>query len=377
MRRALPLALALIGCYPNPQDLRQLEQPALDGAAPAADGDLGEPVEFPLDGAAPDAADDVGALDANADGPADAPADGPTDAAVLLDRGAADLAGAGDVSVDLADAPPPFERHCADYAQNFCARYLSCAPYDLQRIFGNEATCRDRVTLSCNLAELPGTAWPSKACADAYQSLSCDNFNNNLQPAACLAPGALADGASCADETQCQGRRCIVVQGTACGKCGSKRLMNEPCLSDESCVQGLVCPPSKTCTAPGGSGTPCDANHPCQAQLACRGGTCAARGAAGDACQAGRDCDSFNGVGCNGSQGMCRAFTSADDCQTAADGSFHVCFQSGFCQAGTYQCLFVAHDGDPCSADQGPNCLLPAQCVGGKCTVPNLRTACP
>jgi hypothetical protein len=380
-----PLAGAalLSSCYPDPDGIRRLD-PSLVSAADAGpdfldfgdeDDAAGEP---DLSGGHGDAGEDAGVVRPDAPPPgADVPASDSaprTDVPMKPDVPA-------DATSDLPspDGPPPIERRCADYARNFCARFFACAGLDMARLFGTEDRCRTRVKLGCDLVDLPGSNWPSRACADAYLSVSCANFNNNLEPSDCLTPGNFAEGSPCADETQCAGRRCIITQGATCGRCGSKRLTGEPCLSNESCQPGLVCASgNRLCVAPGATGTACDPNNPCQAQYACRDGACTPRGQDGAPCQAGRDCDAFNGFGCNGGQGQCRKFSVAPNtCRTNSDGTFEVCADSGFCKADTNTCVFAAEDGQACSLDQGPSCRLPAACIGGKCVLPEVKSACP
>jgi hypothetical protein len=370
----------LASCYPPDGDVRRSDPTLMDGGAePDGGQDARELDTDPF----PDANPDV----PGADGPADqAGADAPRDQAQPAD---ASQDAAPDTARDMpAEAPPHFDRHCAEYAQNFCARYLACASYRVNQLFGTVERCRARVKISCDNLDLPSSNWPSAACAEGYKTISCDNFRNNFDPVACLTQGSLRNGDTCADETQCESRRCVTPAGKRCGRCDARRLMGEPCLSDGSCLPGLVCPPPNTkrlCVVPGTLGAACDPDHPCQVQLTCRDSKCEALGGEGTPCRdptTGHfDCDVFAGLGCNYNpgtgQGVCRHFTvEANTCRTMADGTFEICADSGFCSPGSRTCVFAAEDGEACAED-GPLCRPPALCIENKCQVLDARKACP
>jgi hypothetical protein len=97
-------------------------------------------------------------------------------------------------------------------------------------------------------------------------------------------------------------------------------------------------------------------------------------GKVNDSCTAQEQCDLAHAVGCNTSSGRCMKLTLAQG-SCGADfiipSSYAVCPAAGTCSAAIGgRCSAAARDGESCStADTGTHCMLPARCVGGKCTL--------
>jgi hypothetical protein len=277
--------------------------------------------------------------------------------------------------VDAAARPDAaLTRPCADYAAAYCARFRACSAAQEALFFGDEGLCRQRVTLECALVELPEVTWPTRACVDSLPTLACDEMLRGDYGAACRTAGALDDGTACFSPFQCQSRRCAQRVGDACSSCVPRGQAGDPCSSGLSCQDQLDCNARKACAMPRIAGENCDDDRPCLVPLLCRGGSCVARGGEGAACASAEDCDGARGLGCNPVAGKCVRFTVTTTCRTLSDGTFEACQAAGSCQVATGTCVAAARDGESCSDELGPHCLLPAVCRAGRCTLP---AACP
>lgn len=248
---------------------------------------------------------------------------------------------------------------CAALADAVCAKLQSCAPFAVGATYGDAATCKARVALTCVPAfGATGTsATPAKtaACAQSVSGLACAAFLANQLGAACaVAPGTVASGGACGDDAQCASTFCARAPDAACGTCAAPTAAGDACVHG-ACSTGTVCPAGQTkCIAPG-------------------------TGQVGDACTVQENCDLARGVGCNTQSGKCLALTLATSTCGASSitpTSYAVCPASGTCSAvfgGT--CAAAAADGHACSASAtGAHCVPPAKCIGGTCAVPDATT---
>jgi hypothetical protein len=219
------------------------------------------------------------------------------------------------------------------------------------------------VRLNCGLFDLPAVKFPVSpfaACAEATAKQACAEWIDGVIPAACQASGALAAGATCAAGFQCATELCDLA-ANGCGKCVQPPGLNQMCFRG-FCANGLVCNPLKVCVAPRVDGAACDDNNPCLSSIGCHDGLCAPLGGPGGPCATNDQCDIYNGVVCNKSQGACVSVTLGPMCTQKPDGSFVFCGGSATCQQTDGSCLPAAADGAACSVASGPDCLWPAVC---------------
>lgn len=275
---------------------------------------------------------------------------------------------------------------CTDFATAVCGRLQACAPFGVQVIYGDQATCVQRTALACSpslgASGSQITAAQMDACAQAIGAETCDQAFNNAQPAACNVPGTLANGAACGSDAQCQSGHCeITTFGTVCGTCAQRAAAGGSCGVDADCAAGLVCAPSSsgmggTCAIPGASGASCSPTQPCLRTLTCLNGKCQTPLAAGTTCTSATDCNGGQGLYCDPQSKTCKQEQTATAGQPCLDvnGTLTVCTASAACIAmdrgleGT--CHATAMDGNPCGP--GIDCVPPAICSkDAKCVLPD------
>jgi hypothetical protein len=286
------------------------------------------------------------------------------------------VAGCGnDVSPDKA---------CADAAAALCAQLEMCGAPLITQQFGDVATCQTRSTITCPSTFMaPSTAaTPShlEKCAKAVPSLTCAQLYTRDTPAACAPePGKLADGSACGDDAQCANAYCKKPAGQVCGVCSKRAAAGAACALDADCDYNLTCANS-SCVAYAAAGATCDAGHPCARPNVCKAGVCAAPAQAGQACTpstGGGDCDLTAGLFCHPTMRTCVAVMWAGAGQPCGfvNNNVVACSGSGHCQVPNLMvmgtCVAPAADGAACDTTNGPDCLPPAECVGGVCKLPN------
>jgi hypothetical protein len=205
--------------------------------------------------------------------------------------------------------PPPAITEasaCTAYAKARCAKQKSCAAFQYELAWGDDATCEARTSLGCveRFAE-PGVSLKPDgldACARAIEAVACDDFALGVLPPACTVAGTLAKGAKCAHDEQCASGYCKKGSFGACGSCGDRSTAGGYCSAGTDCAPGLVCA-SGSCRAPVALGGSCSSSSPCGPGLACIGGRCAKGAPAGTSCGlepgAPDPCDRTNGVVCS------------------------------------------------------------------------------
>lgn len=303
--------------------------------------------------------------------------------------GGASGGGAGGARVDAPvilpiDVRPPdptpamIQAACTTWASAHCRAYGRCAPVALSLTLTSEANCAAKLAAECvRLRSLPGAPLPSRACWDSYDTTSCSEFlDNNEITRACIEPGGLSDGATCADGAQCRSRGCRYEVGATCGRCGPSAGVGEACRKHEDCMWGLACGLNKVCLRAGTEGTSCDVDRPCLDRLFCSAGRCAPRLALGAPCVGANDpCDWTAGLTCNATLGRCVSVLAAPFCRANLDGSYVFCSGRATCQLdGT--CTPPLPEGAACSVDRPPACAWPATCESGKCAVLPLPLSC-
>ena len=271
------------------------------------------------------------------------------------------------------------DQACSDFTAAVCGRMRACTPFLLQTSYGDARMCAARSALQCKpTLAAPGSqasAAQLNACARAISLEGCDEALDNPQPSACDIGGALAEGAPCAAGQQCQTGYCKMSAGGVCGTCVKRVGARYTCLADGDCVAGLVCDRG-ACAAPGGADSPCGGALPaCSRALTCLSGTCRKPSTIGARCASATDCDGNHGLYCNVLTRQCAQMliTTANQPCGVLHNTLVACAAGSTCLRG--KCIPPAADGASCDFLDGPECLPPAQCISGKCLVPD-PTAC-
>ena len=279
----------------------------------------------------------------------------------------------GDVTADQA---------CSDYANAYCSAYANCSSFDGTLLYGSVSACVGRWKPIClSTINAPGTGFkPSvyESCAQAYASTKCDVLLSNGRPDACNVLGSLAAGAACGDDSQCATGYCKVDFFETCGACTARVGLGATCTLSRDCESGACIAPGK-CIAPAEAGGDCTATV-CAGTLNCVGATCQPPASLADTCILNPDpCDRDKGLSCDSATHKCVApppFASAGagcfipgDAGPGTGTPTATCTADSLCGASN-TCEAAIMDGAPCSTT-GANCLYPAECVSGACTLPN------
>jgi hypothetical protein len=281
---------------------------------------------------------------------------------------------------------------CGDFADAKCQKLQSCAPFLVQRDFGDLATCAARFQLVCpsGVAENGSTAMPGAVdtCARAFEAESCSAFfadyASSDNPPACALSGSLPFGAACADDDQCASAFCRKVVPKGCGVCATRSPEGGACGSSSDCEPtGLTCV-GGSCIPMAVLGAACDpTTQPCGPLLYCPiSGACVALLGPGGTCDpnVGPECDSNRAIYCNLISICTQTQIAAvgDPCGSTADGAVTLCAASGFCLTGgvstSGMCEAAAPEGAACDVVAGPNCMPPAACLDNVCTIFNPAT---
>ncbi len=298
------------------------------------------------------------------------------------------VAGCSSGSSGSAASAVTTSQACSDWASETCQKLQSCAPFLIQLGYGDVPTCVARRALECSptLSLSGATLTPAglEACIHGDQAESCADYLSNKAPSACALSGSRPVGTACASNVQCASGYCQTLGARACGTCESRSAAGGPCISDPDCEQtGLTCV-NAACIPLGALGAPCSLSQPCEPVLYCTSagtstGACAARLAAGATCDPMADgCDATTGFYCDSTTQICsqvQMSPAGGACGTPTTGPLSLCSSNGLCEspdgAATGTCLAAAADGAPCDPLNGPNCLPPASCVDGACTIPD------
>jgi hypothetical protein len=146
-------------------------------------------------------------------------------------------------------------------------------------------------------------------------------------------------------------------------------------------VAGDACAAGKCATALS-AGDECTASDQCGVRLYCQSGTCQPPVALGGSCVAADAvCDTFLDLYCDTSTHTCQEY-QALNAATQPCGPSGIGVQScaeGICDTTTSTCVGLAADDSStvCGGTTFVGCIFPAQCIGGKCTLPTPATVCP
>lgn len=270
---------------------------------------------------------------------------------------------------------------------SFCDRIAACyGDFFVKVVIGDTATCKTRLGLELK-ASVRGVGAQVKesaaaTCKTAVDAAGCNILLSDGIPE-CDFRGTLADGAACANDSQCVSGACFVDAKTDCGKCGARAAEGADCTSAK-CARGLACNASNKCQKRVAEGGACDAGTACEVPLSCISGKCGKGLAKGAACKNGQNqppCDQTSGLYCKPPNattpdGTCTAFTVASAGQacglTVQPIDYATCEKSQCVGAsGTTKgtCQVYLADGAACDATKQPDCQFPAKCRNGKCAV--------
>jgi hypothetical protein len=303
------------------------------------------------------------------------------------------------------DAAPTPDMACATSSMERSQKLLSCSATDLQRRFGDLATCVARDTLACTealAAPMTGNT-PSDVltCATAIDAETCADFFTKVPPSACTTQTGPETGA-CSFPAQCTSGFCAIPSGSLCGTCAPQPAAGDSCATI-GCGQDLVCVPSSMqCQVPVAAAGTCSRDLPCADGLTCVGstvnppvtGTCTAEATTvGATCdpkhKTGVDCSADGGLTCDATTNQCVTEPLAAagmPCGLMA-GITTRCTAAATCVIPTGQtmgtCVAPAADNAACDTAAGPTCLTPARCIpttaggtAGTCKLPGSMT-CP
>jgi hypothetical protein len=361
---------AVVGCYPNPDDLRR--SGSTTGTA-GKSGGAGSTVSAGAAGGTGRAGSSgPGAAGTGGSGPGTAGGSGTAGTGGSSGPGSAGGTGTGTGGSSGAGI---LEATFTKWATATCARDQACAPSLFTYAWGDSATCiaRRKLGLKAFLgayADVNVTDASLSGCATQISAQSCTDFANGKSLAMCALPGKRTAGQKCDLADQCATQRCAN-NATTCGTCAARVALGGAC-AEGDCVEPLVCGSAGTCVAAKAAGASCATDAlSCARSLRCLGGVCAAPlTTAGAACVAADDCDTGRGVICDTDGGKCISWTSSATVCPFTTTSFTACSKNGFCtDADT--CLPAAADGKACDEDLGPRCLSPAECSAttGLCTI--------
>nr|HEX4315206.1 hypothetical protein [Kofleriaceae bacterium] len=297
---------------------------------------------------------------------------------------------AGDGAISIDDA-------CTQSATQRCTKLETCSNPDLEKRFGDLATCEAREKLTCvdalGAPDNANTAAAVAGCTAAITGESCADFLADKDPpAACQTlAGSAAAGASCQFAAQCATAFCATSVDDVCGTCAAQPAVGTSC-ADQGCGQDLICvATTQLCQEPGESGGGCSRDLPCDDDLTCVGSDLGSGGSgtctpdvetAGSACdrthKTGAACDPDAGLVCDGLTNQCVAqpIVGAGAACGVIDGVDTLCEAAATCQpvdagsgsgsgsgsAGSI-CVANADDGGACDPALGVACLTPAKCV--------------
>jgi hypothetical protein len=276
---------------------------------------------------------------------------------------------------------------CSDLASAYCAKLAACSPLALRLTYGDQATCANRIELTCSpWLDLPGTSWTAakfSACTNAIAASSCPTPVGTL-PECMTTAGSLSTGDRCADPSQCATGFCNGPGayppddgGVACGTCLA--VPSRPSCGDAgACVLPELCLPDGNggaqCVRLPQEGGACLVQGLCDFGLVCIASVCSRPKGAGASCAAPNECDISQSLVClNATCQMPTWVQPGSAChdpdQLCSGGA---CIATGIDVNGPGICMAWAADGSACDPVKGPPCLAPALCLAGKCQPPGV-----
>lgn len=257
----------------------------------------------------------------------------------------------------------------AEETLEFIAR---CLPLALDT---DKETFLSRLEGECKEArQLEGFAQDEAGCNLA--ALDCDAIQNAPLPPECTPRGTLADGAACAEGSQCAGGGCTAEK--ICGQCFTYRKVGEACVVNsaaEQCEPWLSCGDDGKCRARSKLGEPCDdlIEFRCESPLLCASKTCVKPAGEGEDCPSLVECDYFGkDLLCDDATKKCKKAVRArvGEACGVVSGSLVLCETTAFCPntgGASDTCQLKKKLGESCSEDTD-QCLIGLFCREGTCT---------
>lgn len=295
--------------------------------------------------------------------------------------GGSSVADQPDAGLSAADA-------CMQTAVDRCTKLMACSGADLDRRYGDLATCEAREQLTCIAAlDAAGTgATPDTtlACGQAIAAEACTDYFVKAPPAACTTQHGTGTG-TCTFPAQCASGFCAIADDSWCGTCAPQPAVGDSCATT-GCGQTLVCVASTMlCQAPVASGGACSKSLPCADGYSCVGATDTASGVctaevatSGAACdntlKTGPTCNADAGLTCDAKNKICvtQPVAAVGAACGGMNGIATRCDKGAVCDATTNLCVAPAADGAAC--DDSTPCFTPAKCVNGTCQLPAAAT---
>lgn len=270
---------------------------------------------------------------------------------------------------------------CAAVAKARCLRLSNCSSSDFQRQWADEATCEERLKLSCLTgldAEGTGsTPETVQACAAAIPNQTCQDFFQGGTPTECLpVAGTLANGTPCIASSECSSTFCAVPAHAKCGACAPLPQAGDSCEVIGCGGRGLICDGvTKQCVTPVPAGGTCSSGDPCISGYTCvrppgqPTGSCMQQGVtAGTTCdpahRTAADCNRDAGLYCDSATKLCKVLSYAAASAPCGNisGVVTVCTAGALCTQNK-TCSAPVLEGMSCDPVYGPPCLSPARCV--------------
>ncbi len=261
-----------------------------------------------------------------------------------------DALGSGGVSGEDSDSGTGLnaETVCSKVAAASCKRINACASFGVKAMYGSTAQCAERGKVTC-LAGLKFsgssiTIEKMNACIAEVADAECSSLS--VGNACKFGPGTLPSGAKCIDSTQCVSEFCARSPTSQCGTCAKPTSVGGACVN-KTCSIGQYCTTANKCVAP-------------TKKL-------------GESCSFLEECELAKGFACDIMMTRkCIAIkVGAETCGVdTAQKSFAVCSGNGYCEKN--KCKPAVKDGVACSSTT--NCMPPALCIGGTCTIPSDAT---
>jgi hypothetical protein len=314
---------------------------------------------------------------------------------------------------------------CSQYYDALVAYQQRCGAASSSEDPAQAVAIRSRfMTFCANITAAPGAgavAQNLSACASKAATLSCsdsadcDTDTGGTQP----------DGAACTGGFQCSSGACDA-ENEQCGHCVAVTPNGQPCDASSRCAKDAVCnfdsggtkgtcqpyikgKAGESCQASGSNYVACDTNLSCVQSTDGKSATCQPRAGQGAACKSTGDCqrnlvcnksvcdtgatagaDCGNGASCarslvcTSTDHKCTAVTfvaggqPCDDTHKCSRGRCKRTETTGPVTSNIGTCIDPLPDGAACqqagTGDDGASCDKYAECISGKCQIPNPAT---
>jgi hypothetical protein len=288
--------------------------------------------------------------------------------------------------------------------EDICGKALG-AP-GASNLSGQIASCSSTIsTLTCgedlDCVEGAGEFADGTACGEGYQCKSsfCKKADSEATCGTCAARVAIDAPCAGGSSNECvENARCVTSSSTG-GACRAIKLAKagEPCSSSTGtevveCDKGLNCfftpggatgASSPVCRAPAGDGQDCSSRSDCTTGLTCVKNKCGQPLAEGAACESISGSECAKGFGCDKTCKRIVKVKAGEECDLVRQCERGNCRGQSFTSGPTGttftpgKCTDPLPDGAACTKrgadDKEPpaSCDVFAECIAGKCTVPD------